>query len=178
VQISFRFDRRSFLLLLLILKMRIKTILIISCLLASLLSLGQTNINGTITDSQNGRRIAGAHVYFQDCQKGTISNQNGEFDLSDWSESLILIISHISYQDTSILLKKNQKKLDIKLIRKNQKLKGVSVMGSAIPLLKDKPWFISDYEISDKGLLLLGYPKKKLKSPTFFSHRCTWRSNL
>ncbi|HAN76385.1 MAG TPA: hypothetical protein DCQ31_00755 [Bacteroidales bacterium] len=116
--------------------MKLRTLLITACLLASLnmAFIAQTpyKISGTVTDAVNGTPIIAAHC--TDLLSGAyaITDENGYFVLQIKTDSVRLKITHAAYEAYSInLFSENSKGLKIKLIEKT--LGEVSVTGS-IPL--------------------------------------------
>ncbi len=80
-------------------------ILLFSCVLFSLNGNGQSRlINGQIADINTKTGIPYAHIYVQDQAHGTVSNENGYFEIKISSEINIpvLVISHVGYMSAVI----------------------------------------------------------------------------
>lgn len=66
-------------------------------LLFSLSIFAQNTLKGTITD-ENNQIVVGANIFFEALQKGTVSKQNGQYELTDLPNGdYQLTVSHISF---------------------------------------------------------------------------------
>jgi hypothetical protein len=62
-------------------------------------------ITGVLLDEDSKEAISYAHIYASQSEKGTLSNEKGEFELSGLFENDTLIISHIGYKSFNKVLK-------------------------------------------------------------------------
>ncbi len=96
-------------------------------LLYSLWSLGQTSlIHGTITD-ETGEPLVGANITIQGTSVGTITDENGKFEIKADSEST-LTFSFIGYNTENIVVG-NQKEINVMLVLNLMELSNVVVIG-------------------------------------------------
>lgn len=59
------------------------------------------NTQGTVIDNVTGEKLVGVSVYDTHSKRGTVTNENGEFNLSINKDSAFIKISHISYDGYS-----------------------------------------------------------------------------
>ncbi len=96
-------------------------------LLYSLCGLGQTSlIHGSITD-ENGEPLVGANITIQGTNVGTITNENGVFEIEADSEST-LSFSFIGYNTENVVVG-NQKEINVMLVLNLMELNNVVVIG-------------------------------------------------
>ena len=102
---------------------------ILISLLFPIYCLAQTSINGTVLDKDN-QPIAGASVYIENTQIGTITNKDGKFKIESITNAQYLIISYIGFKTEKIKLPitsplivilKEDNELDEALIIKSKK---------------------------------------------------------
>jgi len=84
-------------------------------------------VSGVVTDS-SGRPIAGANVLVKSTTKGTITDQDGKYFVSDVPDSSSLVFSFIGMKPQEIPLE-NKVQLDIALKVEKTPLSGVVVVG-------------------------------------------------
>ena len=58
-----------------------------------------SQISGTIEDSETGETLLGATIYSKESEKGTVTNEYGFFSLTLPKGKLTLIVSYLGYQD-------------------------------------------------------------------------------
>ncbi len=114
-------------------------LLFLSFLFLSTLSLAQTKSTYTIVDKQNGDAIPFANICIQkvdgDTKNYTISNENGEFELSG-SENVELTISYIGYKTYQKIINPTTSK-KIELEPDVFSLEQIVVTGQSTPMLRD-----------------------------------------
>lgn len=77
---------------------------LLSCMfiIASAQVFSQNTLNGTIKDNQSNISIAFANVYFPELEKGTISDEHGNFELTNLPNgNYMLVVSVIGYETYS-----------------------------------------------------------------------------
>lgn len=88
-------------------------------------------ISGFIASSESGERLVNANVYDLNSKKGTVSNNYGFFSLVTSQKEVKLQISHVSYIDTTIVIKL-EKDTTIQIsLRGNQYLDEVQIVAKA-----------------------------------------------
>ena len=91
----------------------------------------KVRVFGYLIDSNN-RSIEGANVYFENKNTGTVTNQNGYYDLSmNLSDSATLIFSHLGYQTIKHIIYPKQKviQITVELPPLVKELKEINVTG-------------------------------------------------
>lgn len=103
-----------------------KKILLILTLFITVSSFSQ--ISGVVVDT-NEKPLEGVNILIKGTQKGTQTEQNGNFKITDIKGSQVLIISHVGYkrQQINVIAPKNN--LKVVLISKNNTLGEVTVVG-------------------------------------------------
>lgn len=93
-----------------------KHIILLFCILTSLFTTAQAEINGTVTDKK-GQPILGANVYLEGTYDGTTTNEKGEFSFTTIESSTqTLVVSYLSYLDFRLTAEVSEMKdLSIKL---------------------------------------------------------------
>lgn len=80
----------------------------------------QIVLNGTVKSYSDKKPLINANLYWFGTQNGTISDENGKFEIIKPSnESLFLIISYLGFKTDTVLVKKNQTKIEIFLNENN-----------------------------------------------------------
>ncbi|PKA98920.1 LOW QUALITY PROTEIN: outer membrane cobalamin receptor [Flavobacteriaceae bacterium MAR_2009_75] len=82
-----------------------KYIIVIITSLLPLLSSSQEKVSGKITEavpSGNGLALSGASVYWMNSQTGTVTDQNGEFDIPYKKKYDRLIISYVGFESDTL----------------------------------------------------------------------------
>ncbi|MBA7548026.1 Vitamin B12 transporter BtuB [subsurface metagenome] len=112
---------------------RIITYLIFYLLSESLL--GQNSIEGIISDNSNNEALPGVNVYIPELQKGTITNKEGYYEISNIPEGLFKIqYSFIGYKTciTTFGIDKNSRTFNISLSPATIQAQEVIVTGGKI----------------------------------------------
>ncbi len=87
-----------------------------------------TLIEGTLRSS-SGEPVAGANIIVEGSQKGTTTNDKGQFQLTGVAPGTILHISSIGYNSITIQVPDSNNHFDIVLYRKPTALKNLTVTG-------------------------------------------------
>lgn len=108
-----------------------KVLFFVSILLCSIATLyaQQFSITGTVIDKKMNEPIIGASVLVRGTANGTITDFNGNFQLSNLSVGNHLIISYIGYQTQTLKLEDGKKSYKIALLEDAQTLDEVVVVG-------------------------------------------------
>jgi iron complex outermembrane receptor protein len=86
-------------------------------LLNSVLGYAQNTVSGNITDSNN-KALQGVSIYIQELQKGTLSDANGNYSLTNLPNgtiSISFVLMGYGTQNKTIYKVQKQNKLDIQL---------------------------------------------------------------
>lgn len=84
------------------------TLLLLLAAFLSTSALAQINISGTVTSSDTGEPLIGASVYIKGTATGTITDLDGNFELSVPNENAIMVISYTGYLTSEEALKGRQ----------------------------------------------------------------------
>ena len=87
-------------------------------------------IKGKVVNADNGAPVAGASVFLSNTSYGTVSNNNGYFELGNIRQGKYdLIVSFIGFEtyNNSLTLNASIDNLDIKITEKAKELEGVTV---------------------------------------------------
>ena len=109
-------------------------LLVFLFLMAAIKLQAQQIISGKLTDQQTGFAISGASVHWENNQRGTSSDLQGNFKLSKTYEDSILVISHISYQTKTVKIKSTNKPdlYDLQLLSRHVGLDEVNIISSFV----------------------------------------------
>lgn len=110
-------------------------------------------IRGQVLDDLSGEPLAFAHV--QTDSKGTLSSQNGRFNLPPTEDTVTLTISYIGYEKLELKIPPNQEKLNIRLSQNPQELPEV-VLTAQVDNFNPKPSFFSLNPQKFNSLPMLG----------------------
>lgn len=115
----------------------ISAIFIILCLCFSNLLFGQTtlDVNGVVSDQQ-GDPIIGAAVGVKGQSKGTFTDIDGRYSITNVSSDAILTFSFIGYQTLEVNVA-GRKNIDVKLEEESKVLDEVIVIGYGVAKKKD-----------------------------------------
>ena len=107
--------------------MKSKLFLLLLLLPSLIFSQTEGTVNGYIFDSKSQLPLFGANVIIEGTEKGTISDENGFFEISEIKpQSYNLTISYIGYQSKKIfnviIKSKGNKTLEIYLMESTQEL--------------------------------------------------------
>ncbi|AMP99397.1 hypothetical protein AY601_2508 [Pedobacter cryoconitis] len=112
------------------------TVLFLLLLFSSICVLAQQRISGVIVEKNTGSPVVFATVQAQN-QKSTLTNGNGEFELTVTSLPVTLLITHLNYAGGSFEVKTADAQLKIELDPQVMTLKEVSVGNPAIAIMQD-----------------------------------------
>lgn len=100
--------------------MRFITKVFLLAMLFPIFATAQNSISGTIHDSQNNEKLVGAHVQLSESFSASITNRNGEFQLTNVKEGEhTIIVSFLGYQTLKKrVIIKGDKRLILKLTPK------------------------------------------------------------
>ncbi|HUH47187.1 MAG TPA: TonB-dependent receptor plug domain-containing protein, partial [Arenibacter sp.] len=96
-----------------------KIILSILLTFTGIKAVSQNSLAGKVTDKSNNGTLEQVSVYFPDLEKGSVSNQNGEFVIQNLPLGTYkLVASYIGYQSYSgsISILKGENRLDLELL--------------------------------------------------------------
>ncbi len=79
-----------------------KLLLSFSLVMGTLITVAQTTVTGTITDSESGEALIGATVLEKGTNNGAIADINGSFTLSVSSSNATLVVSYVGYQTIEV----------------------------------------------------------------------------
>lgn len=84
-------------------------ILFLILILSFFFAEGQTPLKGKVIDGIYKRGLQGAHILIEDSNNGTVSDQNGQFQLSilEWQKDKRLLISYPGYETFKMPIPKN-----------------------------------------------------------------------
>jgi len=140
-------------------------IIIISLQFWAITSLSQVLV-GYITDSVSGLPVNSASIS-SDNNIGVYSNNKGYFKIKLNKSSRVINISHISYQSIELAINdfKNDT-INIKLTPKIQNLAVVDIFSDRIiNIVKNKPFYIIDYEFDTNYIIVLAYLNNSFNKP-------------
>lgn len=110
-------------------------------------------IIGQVFDESSGEPLAFAHV--QTDSKGTLSSQNGRFNLPPTQDTMTLTVSYIGYKNVELKVPPNQENLTIRLNQNPQELPEV-VLTAEIDNFNPTPSFFSLNPQQFSSLPMLG----------------------
>ena len=119
------------------------------------------SVNGVVTDKITGETLIGATIVQKASANGTITNMDGEFNISV-PEDATLIISYIGYVSQEIAVN-NQVKLRIQLTPDSKSLEEVIVVGYGTQKAKDMTAPISTIKGSDLNKQIASNPMSALQ---------------
>ena len=111
------------------------------CMFVSMRMMAQVAISGRIVDAGSHRPVSGAYVRVDKSMQKTVTNAQGEFQLSGLSEEKnLLSVTHVSYEPRSIRVNGSQKGILILMNESNLNVGQVVVTGTGTHhRLKDSP---------------------------------------
>ena len=123
-------------------------------------------VSGYVTDTLTGKPLENVNITVFASQAGTNTNSKGYFSITLKSSPATLFISHIGYEKKQLTVKRTDKSL-LKVQLFEVPLTGpeIPVYAKAIPLMKDKPLYVWDYEFYGDDILLLACKYRKLNDP-------------
>jgi hypothetical protein len=103
-------------------------ILVILLQVLGLSTYSQITLKGVLTDKESNKPIEYATIYINGTTNGVISNEKGEYTLTNIVLPAEIIFSHVSYEPHSIkLIDKNKNIINVSLVAKNVKIEEVVV---------------------------------------------------
>ena len=79
----------------------------------------QNNLSGSVVDEKSGEKVQGASILFKNSFVRSITDVNGNFNVThQGTENVIAHITHIAYQDTTIVVKADERNVEIRLRQK------------------------------------------------------------
>lgn len=118
-------------------------------------------INGVVKDSSLGNPISSASIICVDNSAVSVSDKNGFFKISISSFPCKFIVSHLGYINKEITVSSFSQKIEILLLGKINGLPELSVTNvKPVPITKDEPLYITDYEFMNDKILALAYKNK------------------
>ncbi|MDP3352657.1 MAG: SusC/RagA family TonB-linked outer membrane protein, partial [Flavobacteriaceae bacterium] len=105
-----------------------RTFLLSMLLLVPLSMFAQQTINGKIVDKTSGAELPGVNVIIKGTKKGTVTDFDGKFSLSDVRNGDVLVISYVGYTATEVAVTNNQN-YTISLSESTQALEEVVIIG-------------------------------------------------
>ncbi|WP_247235709.1 TonB-dependent receptor [Telluribacter sp. SYSU D00476] len=106
------------------------------------------SISGTITDAATGEALPGASVVVKNTGKGTTTDNEGRYSLTEVPENATLVVSFIGYLSTEVPVN-NRSIIDIKLSLDSKSLSEVVVVGYGTVTKKDVTGAVSSIEGSE-----------------------------
>lgn len=97
------------------------------CLFSTIISYSQVNVRGKIVD-KSGESLIGVNVVIKETKQGTITDVNGEFNLSVPSSSSTLLFTYVGFSALEIPLN-GRTFLNVTLEEDNELLDEVIVVG-------------------------------------------------
>ena len=123
-------------------------------------------LDAHIVDKVTGQPIPLAHIQIADFNAATISAENGWFRIIAPSGEYNFYFSHLAYELThEIITLKSDTSCLIFMDKKHIAMEEVVVFSEKIAnLTPEKYSHVSDYEVCNGKLLLIGHPSKRIKS--------------
>ena len=129
--------------------------------LLSLQVWGQIKLSGKITDKKTDKRIEAVNVYFPELQKGTSTNEEGYYEISNLAKGSFQIqFSYVGYktQVVPVDIKSENVILNIKMEPSEVEIGEVVVLGNLINEVEKSPYKIEKMSVDDikkDGLITL-----------------------
>ncbi|MFH0866921.1 MAG: carboxypeptidase-like regulatory domain-containing protein [Bacteroidota bacterium] len=146
----------------------ISFLLIITCFVAKSQQDFYT-IKGVVRDSSLSNHISSASIMCADNSEVAVSDKNGFFKISVTSFPCKLSVSHLGYFNKEIIVSSFSQKAEILLQGKINELPELSVTNvKPLPITKDEPLYITDYEFVNDKILALAYRNKMLSQARLY----------
>lgn len=107
----------------------IAVVIIFNCLLSTL-SVAQTTLTGKVLEDKSQAPIPFATVYIDGTSNGTITDENGTFELSDVRPPAKLVVSHLSYRAVMVLVHDSTSNVNIEMQPKKLEISQVNIDAS------------------------------------------------
>jgi hypothetical protein len=124
-------------------------------------------IRGVVTDEVTSEYVENVHITI-DGVAYTTTDKDGAFNVPVKRLPIPLTFTHIGYYDTTLLLVSSDPPVAVSLKKRNSTLPTHTVVASPVELMKDKPYYIIDFEIKEQQIYMLAYPEKQVKNPHLF----------
>jgi uncharacterized protein YcfL len=139
---------------------KIKYILVALAIIAAFSSRAQNVINGKILDIESGEPIKNAHIEILETAKVLVTNDKGEFKISNSKLPLKVFCSHISYRNQNFII--NNSNPILKMEFDNINLNTVDVKPNIpINIIKETKLYVYDYDLKGDSIILLAYQNRK-----------------
>jgi len=112
----------------------------------------QNSLKGVVTDKTNNEKLVGASVYVQEINKGTATNDKGEYSISDFSKGNYNIqISYLGYQTKIVKVNfaSNDLTLDIQIEKVSIEVNEVVISGAYTTSQNESPQAIDVIKTTD-----------------------------
>ncbi len=139
----------------------------ITLFLTGTLTAQEARIRGVVRDEATSGYVENVHITI-DGVPLTTTNKEGAFTVSAKRVPIPVTLTHIGYHDTTLMLFATTHPVTINLKKKNSTLPIHTVVASPVELMKDKPYYIIDFEIKEQQIYMLAYPEKQVKNPHLF----------
>jgi hypothetical protein len=118
---------------------KILLLFLLSVSLFGQVCLAQTQIQGIITDAETGEPLPSAHIIIKNTYQGTISNQDGEFNLNVPSVPVTLVARFIGFESQEIIVHSAEEKIHFKMKPSVAELGEILVTGEdpAIEIMRE-----------------------------------------
>jgi len=100
-------------------------------MLASQAAMAQFTVEGRVIDAKNDEPLVGVNIYHPASQRGTVTDEDGEFSLELPGESAVLRITYIGYQRQNVEVSRTDNNVTISLLQEITNLEEVVVTGLA-----------------------------------------------
>ncbi|MDD5570173.1 MAG: carboxypeptidase-like regulatory domain-containing protein [Bacteroidales bacterium] len=133
-------------------------------------SIQNKTISCFVKDSSTGIPVSGVSIKVIETGNGTYTNNKGYFKLNISKLPVTLIVSHVGYNEKKIRVEDNYSgKNEIFLSLKINFLPTVTINSKPVEsIIKNKPLFISDYELYNDKILLIAYREKNCFKPAVY----------
>ncbi|WP_179375076.1 SusC/RagA family TonB-linked outer membrane protein [Winogradskyella wichelsiae] len=108
--------------------MKIKLFALFAFILSMAVNGQNVDVSGTVTEEASGQPLPGVNIILKNTSKGTTTNFDGNFTLTDLPLNSTLVISYIGFIQQEITIKNNES-LNIILIEDTESLSEVVVIG-------------------------------------------------
>ncbi|HNW98624.1 MAG TPA: carboxypeptidase-like regulatory domain-containing protein [Bacteroidales bacterium] len=126
-------------------------------------------IKGFIKDSITQTPLSSVSITCENNSEVSVSDNNGFFKINTDTIPCKLTISHLGYFEKQIFVSTLNSKVEIFLKEKINELPELSVTtAKPIPITKDEPLFITDYEFVQDKILALAYKNKVLSQARLY----------
>jgi hypothetical protein len=126
-------------------------------------------IKGFVKDSTSKTPLSAASITCAENTGCSVSENSGFFKITVTSFPCKLMVSHLGYGSEEYTVASFSTKVEIFLKEKINELHELSVFSEKpVPITKDEPLYISDYEIVQDKILALAYKNKNLSQARLY----------